>query len=254
MRDLPFRFSIPAARRCAFVWLAVAAAAGTPAAARAEGFFDLYAGAAFPVSSHVGVHADDPTINNNPSFLFAYPPVGHHDWETSPTVGLRGGYWFSEQDLPFLGFGLDLSYYRAFEDTHFAPIKVWAVPMTPMLMLRIPIGVSERYPGGRLQPYVAAGPAFTISAAHADLEDLGIGLRNFEDTSFDVGADARAGLAVQLSPHFGLFSEYRFTYLKPHFHDTVDDAFGAPPDFDAEIDIRPKLITHHMVFGIAFYF
>src|SRR4029453_3966989 len=112
----------------------------------------------FPQNSDVDVHADDPTINNDPNFLAAYPPNQNFDWETSASVGLRGGYWFSEQGLPFLGLGLDLSYYGVFEDTDFGELNIWATPMTPMLMLRIPIGYSERYPGGRVQPYATVGP------------------------------------------------------------------------------------------------
>jgi hypothetical protein len=252
------RLSIPATLRHTGVWLALAVlVAWAPAAVRAEAFIDLYGGAAFPQGNHADVHTDNPAINcctpDGMIFRSAYPVDQHFHWETSPSVGLRGGYWFTEQNLPFLGMGLDLSYYRAFQDTGFAPIKIWAVPLTPMLMLRIPIGMSERYPGGRVQPYIAGGPGFTIAAARADLSDLGIGLGDFEDTSFDVGADARAGIQFQVAPHLGLFSEYRYTYLKPRFRDTVSDAFG-PPEFEAEVHIKPKLETHHVVFGLAFTF
>jgi hypothetical protein len=168
-------------------------------------------------------------------------------------MGMRGGYWMSEPPFNFIGFGLDLSYYRAFDQDSFGPVNIWATPLTPLLMLRIPIGYSEEYPGGRIQPYIAAGPGFTLTAAHADLSELGIGLDDFEDATFAVGADARAGLAIQVARHIAVFSEYRYTYLKPHFSDTVDDGFG-PPDFEANLDIKPTLSTHHVVFGVSFRF
>jgi opacity protein-like surface antigen len=241
-------------------WLLLALVAMVPAAARAEGFFDLYLGAAFPQDNPVDVHTDDPVLNagapatDGEVFRAAYPTGRDFNWETSPSVGLRGGYWFEFADeFPsFLGVALDLSYYGAFEDTDFAEINVWATPITPLLMLRLPLGYSEEFPGGRVQPYAAVGPGFTLSAASADLSNLGIGMDDFEDVSFDVGLDARAGLAVQLSHSFALFSEYRYTYLKPHFEDTVDDAGGT--GFETSVDIKPKLQTHHLVFGASFRF
>src|SRR5262249_39533114 len=137
------------------------------------------------------------------------------EWEISPSAGIRGGYWFEFEEIEpsFFGIGLDLSYYRAFEDRSFGRLKVWAAPLTPLIMLRIPLGYSEDFPGGRVQPYIAGGPGFTISAAHADLSDLsstGNVLDDFEDVSFDVGADARAGIQFQISHGFGLFGEYRY--------------------------------------------
>jgi opacity protein-like surface antigen len=242
-------------------WLLLGLVATAPAAARAEGFFDIYAGAAFPQDNPVDVSTDDSVLNagapatDGEIFRAAYPVGSDYNWKTSPSVGMRGGYWFEFADeFPsFLGLGLDLSYYRAFEDTDFAEINVWAVPMTPLLMLRIPLGYSEDFPGGRVQPYAAVGPGFTVSAASADLSNLGIGMHDFEDAAFDVGLDARGGLAVQLSHSFALFGEYRYTYLKPTFKDTVDDN-AAPPDFETRVRIEPKLQTHHIVFGASFRF
>ena len=221
--------------------------------ARAEGFFDIYFGVGLPEDGDVDVHTDDPTIDANPSFQQAYPGNSDFEWETTPSTGMRGGYWFEQTGISFIGVGLDLSYYRAYDDDDFASLDVWLTPITPLLMLRAPLGYSEDYPGGRVQPYVAVGPGFTVSAAHADLSELGVGLDDFEDVSLDVGLDARAGLAVQLSRHFALFGEYRYTYVEPDFDDSVDDGFGAP-DFEADVDFEPELATHHIVFGASFRF
>ena len=237
------------------VSLALAALFATSPAA-AEGFFDLYFGAAFPQEGDVDVDADDSFWNVSRD---ATPPGAQYgsdvDWETSPSVGMRGGYWFEQTGVSFIGIGLDLSYYRAFEDDNFASLDVWATPITPLLMLRLPLGYSERYPGGRVQPYAAVGPGITLSAARADLDELssaGAFLDDFEDASLDVGLDARAGLAVALSPHFALFGEYRYTWLEPKFEDEVDDT-GAL-DGDTEFEIEPELRTHHVVFGLSFRF
>jgi opacity protein-like surface antigen len=222
----------------------------------AEGFFDLYFGAAFPESGDVDVKADDPFWNAPRS---SSPPGAQYtsdvDWDTSPSFGMRGGYWFEQTGVSFIGIGLDFSYYQAREDDNFAPLDVYLTPITPLLMLRVPLGYSERYPGGRIQPYAAVGPGFTIAAAHADLEELsstGAFLDDFDDATFAVGLDARAGLAVALSPHFALFGEYRYTYVEPEFDDEVDDS-GAL-DFDTDFEIEPEIQTHHIIFGLSFRF
>src|SRR5258706_13230638 len=174
---------IPAVSVAVLVFAVVLAAAS---GARAEGFFDLYLGAAFPQDSHVHTSADDPIVDN----MIAYN--SDVEWETSPAAGIRGGYWI-ETYPSVLGIGLDMSYYRAFEDSHFAPLNVVALPITPLLMLRIPIGASEDFPGGRVQPYAAVGPGFTIAGAHAKIDELrdnsGFNTRldDFNDASFAVG-------------------------------------------------------------------
>lgn len=228
-----------------------------PVAARAEAFFDIYFGGAFPEDSDVDVDADDPFWNASRDLS---PPGAQYssdvEWDSSPSMGMRGGYWFEGWGPSILGAALDLSYYHALEDDSFASLDVYATPITPLLMLRIPLGYDEEFPGGRVSPYGAVGPAFTFAAAHADLDDLssttGGFLDDFDDATFAVGFDARAGLAVALTPRFALFGEYRYTYVEPEFEDEVDDS-GAP-DFDTEFEIDPELTVHHLVFGASFRF
>jgi Outer membrane protein beta-barrel domain len=223
------------------------------ASARAEGFLDVYLGGAFPQDSRVHTAANDPIVDG----MIAYQT--DVEWETSPSLGIRGGYWM-ETDPSIIGIALDLSYYRAFEDSKFAALDVVALPITPLLMARIPIGANERFPGGRVQPYAAVGPGFTIAGAHADIDELrdnssGLNTRlgDFNDASFAVGLDARAGLAVQLAPHFGIYGEYRYTWIEPKFTDKVDTADNFGP-FTTAVEIKPKLGTHHLVFGVSFRF
>ena len=246
---------IPAIARHASVWLVVVVLFAVQPA-RAEGFFDLYFGAAFPNESDVDVHADDPFWNVPRS---AIPPGAQYDsnvdWETSPSLGMRGGYWFGTYGPSFIGIGLDFSYYQAFEDDNFAELDVAVTPMTPMLMLRAPLGYDEDYPGGRVQPYIAVGPSLNIAYAHADLSELsstGNFLDDFDDATFELGFDGRVGLAVPIGTHFALFGEYRYTWVKPEFDDEVDDT-GAI-DFDTDFEIEPEIETHHLVFGASFRF
>lgn len=252
MRNLSFRFPISATIRHAAVWLALALLIG-PAPARAEGFFDLYLGVAFPQDSDIDTDADDPFVDQD---------IAYHskvDWETSESFGMRGGYWFEFPEFApsFLGIGLDLSFYRAFEDSDFAELRVWATPLTPLLMLRFPIGYSEDFPGGRVQPYIAVGPGFTIAAADANISEIppsqDIAFEDFEAGGFGVGFDGRAGLAIQVAQHFALFTEYRYTWVKPHFDDEIDVA-SVPVGFHTDVEFDPEIETHHIVFGASFRF
>src|SRR5258706_16085415 len=85
-------------------WLALAALIGSGSAARAEGFFDVYMGAAFPEESHVHTSSNDAIVDG----MIRYN--SDVEWETSPSAGVRGGYWI-ETWPSILGIGLDLSYY-----------------------------------------------------------------------------------------------------------------------------------------------
>jgi outer membrane protein with beta-barrel domain len=237
-----------------FGWIAAGALALAPLPAAAQGFIDMYMGAAWPEKTDVNTHADDPIVDD----MIRY----NRDvkWDTSPSFGFRGGYWWQEPGFNFIGVGLDASFYRVFEDNGFASLNVWLAPLTPLLMGRIPLLVSERFPGGRIQPYAAVGPSFNLSFADADLSELrdnfsGLATRvdDLESASFDVGLDVRGGVTILFSPHFGIFAEYRYAYLEPKFSDGVHgcDNFGC---FETDIDIKPTLRTHHALFGLTFRF
>jgi Outer membrane protein beta-barrel domain len=238
-----------------FAGLAVAlAAVFAPAASKAEAFFDIYAGVGFPEKSDIDTDADDPFVDGD---------IAYHDdvdWDDTPSIGMRGGYWFEFENITpsFIGAALDLSYYRAFEDSNFAELNVWLTPLTPLLMLRLPLGYSEDYPGGRVQPYIAVGPGFTLAAADANLSEIpptaDLQYEDFEAAGFGVGFDGRAGLAIQLGHHFALFSEYRYTYVKPHFQDHIDVVTTSGFVFDTDVDFDPEIRTHHVVFGASFRF
>jgi Outer membrane protein beta-barrel domain len=209
--------------------------------AAAEGFVDLYLGAGFPQNDHLHLSADNPAAG--------VPAKRNAKFYVTPSAGVRGGYWF-EGPARFVGLALDLSYYRYFQDTSRAAFDFIVLPMTPLLMARLPLGErNESFPGGRFQPYAAIGPALNLSFAYGDLSELNTGIDDFGDASFDVGLDARGGLAVQISRRIALFTEYRFTYLKPNYHDEV--GFPGP---NVDVDVDATLATHHLVFGVSFRF
>jgi opacity protein-like surface antigen len=216
--------------------------------ASAEGFLDLYLGASFPEDGNVDGRASVGGFAGG-----TIRGTDRIDYDTSFTSGLRGGYWF-EDTANFIGIGLDLSYYGAYGEVEDVPrdidFDVVALPITPLLMARIPIASGEDYPGGRVQPYAAIGPGLTLSVAYADLSRLGVGIDDLTAASFDVGLDVRGGLAIHIAKPIALFAEYRYTRLRPEYEDEVDFDFG--PDID--IDLDPDLDVHHFVFGASFRF
>jgi opacity protein-like surface antigen len=192
-------------------------------AARAEGFVDLRVGGAFTDDGDVDISAFGTTFAS-----------GEADFDDSVTGGMRGGYWF--ESLPWLGLAADVSYFAP--DSGSADFDV--IPVTPMLMLRVPVRPTEEFPGGRLQPFVGVGPGIFISSIDDDANQ-------YSDDALDVGVDLHAGLKFMATHNIGLFLEYRFTSFEADFSDTVPAA-GVPVDVDVDFD------THHVGGGVAFHF
>ena len=211
-------------------------------AARAEGFVDLYIGGAFTADTDgtfdVGPGGSIPEQTG--SFEF--------DLENSVSGGGRVGYWLDS--VPWLGFGLDGSYFSAKEDTPVAEPstgKLRVIPVSGLLMLRYPMLKNSQFPRGQMYVYAAAGPAAFITTATDELKDLGLP-ENFDDTRVDVGLDARVGIKlIHAVQSWGVFAEYRFTYFSPS--EFEDDILGVP--IELEFD---EVITHHLTLGLGFHF
>jgi opacity protein-like surface antigen len=213
--------------------LVVAALLGTAAPASAEMFLDLYVGASFFGDPDFSIESEDAIIRER----------DRGSADTNITGGARFGYWFSELGIPFLGVAADVSY---FEPTFSGPTgsnlietKVQVIPMTPLVMLRLPILAAPEYPGGRFYIYGAAGPGFFWTEHKTTL--LGRAERISADT-VEVGVDARAGLAWHFLPNWKAFFEYRFTH------------FSIGKEFDRGVSVEADLDVHHALFGIGYTF
>jgi hypothetical protein len=111
--------------------------------------------------------------------------------------------------------------------------RLEVVPMTPLVLLRLPLLGSPEFPKGRLQPYVGAGPGFFLSSVKVDAPGLP---EESTDWQVELGVDARAGIVVMITPGFGTFVEGRYT------------AFSANPGGrSTEFDIE----TVHVAGGIT---
>jgi len=204
---------------------------GTAAPACAEWFADFYSGAVFWVDPTIHVDVGNGAISGNRGRSVA-------DF----TIGGRFGYWL--RPVPWLGFALDTSYYQLHADAKSpsAPIqeaKLQIVPITPLVMARLPLLESSEYPTGRLQPYLGAGPGIFWHRRKFDLQS---GDRTDDDT-VDVGADVRAGVAWSFTPHWGIFAEYRFNYFTT----------SADRDVEAvDIHAHADLYIHSALAGVRF--
>jgi opacity protein-like surface antigen len=187
-----------------------------PQGARAEFFFGLRAGESF---------TDDGDIEFRPAF--GGSASFERDYEDSITGGGRAGFWL----LPWFGLAGDASYFAP--DDQAGEFNVDVVPISLLLMLRVPLASSDEFPNGRVQPFLGLGPGIFVSVV-----DFG---GDFDDTAVDIGFAAHAGLEFLITRHVGLFAEYGFT------------TFTSGAQIKG-VDVDLELSTHHAAGGVAFHF
>ena len=151
---------------------------------------------------------------------------GDVDFDSTVSFGGRFGYWL--KSYPFFGVALDVSHYRPSLDG----LDTAITEITADLMLRHGLMVDKTFPSGRVQPYLTFGTGLFIAAA-----DFSV----FSDTSTSAGIKVGPGLAWMLRPDVALFTEYRFSYLKPSFN-------------IAGVDIDLGVKTHRWLFGVSYRF
>ncbi|HWC05059.1 MAG TPA: outer membrane beta-barrel protein [Methylomirabilota bacterium] len=190
--------------------------ASRPAAA--EWFLDGYAGASFTADADV-------TIRNGTTF------DDKVKFDTEAMGGGRLGYWL--ETLPWLGVAADASYFAPAGDGTTAETRLEVVPLSPLVMFRLPLLESPEFPKGRLQPYLAGGPSFFLTSVKVDVPGLG---EESTDWQFEVGVDARAGIAFMITPAVGTFVEGRYTWFSTN-------PGGRTTEFDIE--------TVHVAGGIT---
>ena len=169
-------------------------------------------------------------------------------FESSAIFGLRGGYWF--ETYPWLGAAVDLSYFEADAED----VRIHLVPISVLLMFRLPLFTNAGFPKGRLQPYAAIGPAFGPAFTSID----------FRPAVFDkvsglgemLGVDLRTGLAWQFHREIAIMSEYRFTSVDLNV-ETDEDLLAALTGGLATNTISratATLKTERLLLGLSFRF
>ena len=188
-----------------------------PLAARAEGFVELRVGGSFTDDNDVELSGPGGSIEFST------------EYEDSVTGGGRAGYWFDS--APWLGVAADISYFAPEDDTGGPEYEV--IPVSPLIMVRLPLATSEEFRNGWIQPFLGIGPGIFVS--EADFGGAG------DDDTVEVGVDLHAGVNVQMTRSISVFGEYRFTYVEPEF------------EFQG-IEVEPELSTHHIAVGVGFHF
>ena len=223
-------------------WLAVYASmfislglALMPHTAQAELFLDAYVGGAFTRDSDVSFSVLD-TITNVDI-----------DTQDSFIVGGRLGYWFGF--FPWLGLALDVSYFEMegdppssinesqqpiFDNLDKADFDI--LPISALVLIRLPRLVSPIAFLTGLNPYAAIGPALMVTK---------IEFEEFDDTGTALGLDIRVGFRWEFLPVFGVFAEYRYTRVEDDYQDALRN-------LPASVDV--EFTTHHVLGGVSLQF
>jgi hypothetical protein len=216
---------------------ALFAAISSPApSARAEWAIDAYLGPTFPEDEDTGGGQEA-------------------DFDGNIAGGARVGYFIQLVDHFDVGMAVDVS--GVFQDVDglravdpnapppnsidFGDIDYNFVPISGLVFLRVPFGYAPDFPQGRYQLYGAGGP----SAVWSELNGNG-----FDDQSFDIGGDARAGFNFMIVRSWGVFVEYRYTYFEPDFNDTSFTTTNQQFNFRTDIDSS----SHYVLFGTGLRF
>jgi len=206
-----------------------------PAILRAEFFTDLYLGAAITDGSKIEVESHFPDESAS----------GKTSYDTSFTFGGRLGYY--PYLFPYLGVACDVSYFQA--DSEKVDFSI--VPFSFLLMLRYPLLISDSYPDGKIQPYLAVGPSLIYYDMDVDFRPTVS--EKISDWGFENGWDFRAGLLWQFHENFGVFGEYRYTHYKIKYKDETEEwILGFEPR--TRVKVETPLSTHYFLTGVSFRF
>jgi hypothetical protein len=143
-------------------------------------------------------------------------------FDTEGMGGGRLGYWL--EGLSWLGVAADVSYFAPAGQGSSIETRLEVIPISPLVMFRLPLLGSTEFPKGRLQPYVGIGPGFFMTSVKVDVPGLG---EESSDWQFEVGVDTRAGITFMITPGFGTFVEGRYTVFSAN-------PGGRSTEFDVE--------------------
>lgn len=207
-----------------------------PGSANAERFADLSIGFSHTQDADLSFASGSARETSNVSFDNAF------------TIGYRIGYWF--EGLPNLGLAIEADYMGIEND---ATQEIDVLSFTPLVMFRLGLMKSQKYPTGEWSPFIAGGPGIFISkmtyeVANSPVPGI-IGMPTitgeYEDTQNNIGLDLRAGVKKMMAPNWALNLEYRFSWFEPEYEDNV---------LGNVVRTEVDLYTHSLMIGASFNF
>lgn len=206
-----------------------------PAVVRAQWFGDFYLG-------FTRTHAGDNRFTLNGVTVREL-----RDTDQSSPFGGRLGYWF--RSPAWLGVALDMSVLTPdFNDASGpplpgSPVTVTVVPISGLLLIRLPLEKSEDFPNGRLQPYLGGGPGIFYTSLSEFAGNTVAPPAVLEDSSWTLGYDARAGITGLIRERLGLFLESRYTRVRPRLESRTGGG---------QVQYVPTFRTYYVVLGVTF--
>ena len=157
-----------------------------------------------------------------------YP--GNPSFDTGFMVGVQGGYDFLNTQRQFPAW---TKYLTLAVDYQYNPLNQgdWKGNQNALAFLAIfkyPMKQSERFPNGRLFPYVGAGPAIVWTSIEGA-------------QSNGVGVVVEPGVRFMFTPKVSGDVAYRFRYAQPKFS-------------NEGIDTRFDNVNHSVVFRVSYHF
>jgi hypothetical protein len=123
-------------------------------------------------------------------------------------------------------------------------LPAWGIGFD-VLRLRLPLLRDDQFIHGRVQPYLAAGPAVFITYAGQNTFVQPGGQRS---TDASVGAKVDAGVTVMITKRIGAFAQYRFTHFTTELQYQNTSPALATERFKTTYD------THHAIAGLSLRF
>lgn len=216
----------------------------------AEWYADAYAGAVWTENS-------DLTVTSSLGTTTTYQGLNVQDnW----VAGGRGGYWLDKGKMDWLGFGLDVFFFHlktppdqqvGVTGTGGTTTQVahWSLPAWgigfDVLRVRLPLFRDEQFTHGRVQPYIAAGPAIYITYAG---QNTFVQPGGQSSTDVSLGAKVDAGVTLMITKRIGAFAQYRFT----HFTAELDYQNNTPAP--ATETFKTTYDSHHAIAGLSLRF
>jgi hypothetical protein len=268
----------------------IVALAAFPGAAHSEMYVEAYLGGNFGASA-----AMEPSTSHF-NFINGYCQEDHHiPGRLDPAVmgGLKIGTWFVKEGFlgfnypewaKYFGFYLDFSYHRLnFRDQKMSSVasgffgqfgipssvtnnfssEGTAATLAFMFAARYGFFPDAEVPFGRLQPYIAVGPAILFSTQEPALSSaILIAAPGFFPYNLSTGASSSVNLALAVETglrwmalkNVSIDASFKYRYAQPSYQFSYSDPVSAASFQSRSFTLNPTLNLFSFQVGAAYHF